>query len=86
MRFYEATQRLSCAELAQFDGRARGDNVMGNFTVSKLRASQVTTAAAPIRKLALCASECTVGKLAYKLSAPLHKAGSWLLTIEGRCQ
>ena len=39
--FYEATQRLSCnctgAELIQFDGRARGDDVMGN-----LRASQVT--------------------------------------------
>ena len=37
--FYEATQRLSCnctsAELIQFDGRARGDDVMGNFTVSR---------------------------------------------------
>ena len=37
--FYEATQRLSCnytiAELIQFDGRARGDDVMGNLTVSK---------------------------------------------------
>ena len=35
--FYEATQRLSCnytsAELTQFDGRARGDEVMGNLTV-----------------------------------------------------
>ena len=44
--FYEATQRLSCnytsAELTQFDGRARGDDVLGNLTVSKLRASQVT--------------------------------------------
>ena len=44
--FYEATRRLSCnytsAELTQFDGRARGDDVMGNLTVSKLRASQVT--------------------------------------------
>ena len=30
------------AELTQFDGRARGDDVMGNLTVSKLRASQVT--------------------------------------------
>ena len=27
---------------AQFDGRARGDDVMGNLTVSKLRASQVS--------------------------------------------
>ena len=40
--FYEATQRLSCkytsAELTQFDGRARGDDVMGNLTVSLLRA------------------------------------------------
>ena len=39
--FYEATQRLSCnctsAELIQ-----SGDDVMGNLTVSKLRASQVT--------------------------------------------
>ena len=38
--FYEATQRLSCnctsAELTQFDGRARGDDVMGNMNVSKL--------------------------------------------------
>ena len=38
-RFYEATQRLSCnctsAELIQFDGRARGDDVMENWTVSK---------------------------------------------------
>ena len=37
--FYEATQRLSCnctsAESTQFDGRARGDDVMGNLTVSK---------------------------------------------------
>ena len=37
--FYEATQRLSCnytsGELTQFDGRARGDDVMGNLTVSK---------------------------------------------------
>ena len=44
--FYEATQRLSCnytsGELTQFDGRARGDDVMGNLTVSKWRASQVT--------------------------------------------
>ena len=44
--FYEATQRLSCdctsAGLTQFDGRARGDDVIGNLTVSKLRASQVT--------------------------------------------
>ena len=36
--FYEATQRLSCnynsAELTQFDS-ARGDDVMGNLTVSK---------------------------------------------------
>ena len=44
--FYEATQRLSSnytsAELTQFDGRARGDDVMGNLTVSKLRASQVS--------------------------------------------
>ena len=43
--FYEATQRLSCncisAEFTQFDGRARGDDVMGNLTVTKLRASQV---------------------------------------------
>ena len=35
--FYEATQRLSCnctsAELTQFDGCARGDDVMGNLTV-----------------------------------------------------
>ena len=35
--FYEATQRLSCnytsTELTQFDGRARGDDVMGNLTV-----------------------------------------------------
>ena len=30
------------AELTQFDGRARGDGVMGNLTVSKLRAGQVT--------------------------------------------
>ena len=29
-------------ELTQFDSRARGDDVLGNFTVSKLRASQVT--------------------------------------------
>ena len=29
-------------ELIQFDGRARGDDVMGNLTVSLLRASQVT--------------------------------------------
>ena len=44
--FYEATQRLSCnctsAELTQFDGRASGDDVMGNLTVSKFRASRVT--------------------------------------------
>ena len=44
--FYEATQRLSCnytsAELTQFNGRARGDDVMGNLTVSLFRASQVT--------------------------------------------
>ena len=44
--FYEATQQLSCnyisVELTQFDGRARGDDVMGNLTVSLLRASQVT--------------------------------------------
>ena len=44
--FYEATQRLSCnctsAELTQFDGRAGGDDVMENLTVSLLRASQVT--------------------------------------------
>ena len=44
--FYEATQRLSCnytsTELTQFDGRARGDDVIGNLTVSKLRAGQVT--------------------------------------------
>ena len=37
--FFEATQQLSCnctsAELIQFDGRARGDDVMGNLTVSK---------------------------------------------------
>ena len=37
--FYEATQQLSCnytsAALIQFDGRARGDDVMGNLTVSK---------------------------------------------------
>ena len=37
--FYEVTQRLSCnytsAKLAQFDGRARGDDVLGNLTVSK---------------------------------------------------
>ena len=36
---YEATQRLSCnctiVELTQFDGRARGIDVMGNLTVSK---------------------------------------------------
>ena len=41
--FYEATQRLSCnytsAELTQFDGRARDYDVMGNLTVSLLRAS-----------------------------------------------
>ena len=45
MWFYEATQQLSCnysAELTQFDGRARGDDVIGNSTVSKLRTSQVT--------------------------------------------
>ena len=30
------------AALTQFDGRARGDDVMGNLTVSKLRASQVS--------------------------------------------
>ena len=29
-------------ELTQFDGRARGDDVIGNLTVAKLRASQVT--------------------------------------------
>ena len=29
-------------ELTQFDGRARGDDVMGNLSVSKLRASQVS--------------------------------------------
>ena len=29
-------------ELTQFNGRARGDDVMGNLTVSLLRASQVT--------------------------------------------
>ena len=44
--FYEETQRLSCnytiAELTHFDGRARGNDVMGNLTVSKWRASQVT--------------------------------------------
>ena len=44
--FYEATQRLSCnctsVALTQFDGRARGDDVTGNLTVSKLRASQVS--------------------------------------------
>ena len=28
--------------LTQFDGRARGDDVTGNLTVSLLRASQVT--------------------------------------------
>ena len=37
---------LSCnytsAKLTQFDGRARGDDVMGNLTDSKLCASQVT--------------------------------------------
>ena len=30
------------AELTQFDGCTRGDNVMGNLTVSLLRTSQVT--------------------------------------------
>ena len=41
--FYEATQRLSCNYTsAGVDRRARGDDVMGNLTVSKLRASQVT--------------------------------------------
>ena len=39
-------KRHSCnytsVELTQFDGRARGDDVMGNLTVIKLRASQVT--------------------------------------------
>ena len=29
---------IYCAALTQFDGRARGDDVMGNLTVSKLRA------------------------------------------------
>ena len=37
---------LSCnytsAELTQFECRARGDDVMGNLTVSVLHASQVT--------------------------------------------
>ena len=37
---YQVT--ITSAELTQFDGRARGDDVMGNLTVSLLRASQVT--------------------------------------------
>ena len=44
--FYEATRRPSCnytsAELTQFEGCARSDDVMGNLTVSLLRAGQVT--------------------------------------------
>ena len=54
--FYEATQRLSCnctsAELTQFDGRARSDDVMGNLTVSKWRASQVTVGMLAYRRCA----------------------------------
>ena len=93
--FYEATQRLSCnctsAELTQFDGRARGDDVMANLTVSLLRASQVTVGklayrcTAPIHGSwsvlyasshgASCACQVTVGKLAYRCTAPIH--GSW---------
>ena len=33
---------LYSAELTQFDAHARGDDVIVNLTVSKLRASQVT--------------------------------------------
>ena len=33
---------VTSAELTQFDGRARGDDVMENLTVSLLRVSQVT--------------------------------------------
>ena len=33
---------LYSAALTKFDGHARGDDVMGNVTVSKLRASQVS--------------------------------------------
>ena len=93
--FYEATQRLSCnytsAELTQFDGRARGDDVMANLTVSLLRVSQVTVGklayrcTAPIHGSwsalsasshgASCACQVTVGKLAYRCTAMIH--GSW---------
>ena len=38
------TLQLYSSALAQFGGRARGDDVMGNLTVSKWRASQVTVA------------------------------------------
>ena len=34
--------KRTIAEFTQFDGRARGDDVMGNLTVSKLRVSQVS--------------------------------------------
>ena len=40
------------AELTQFDGRARGDDVMGNLTVSLLRACQVTVGKLAYRCLA----------------------------------
>ena len=52
------THVTTSAELTQFDGRARGDDVMGNLTVSKLRASQVTVGISAYVTLQLMCDSC----------------------------
>ena len=54
-RPHRITQWRICAKLIQFDGRARGDDVMGNlisqnYALVKLQSVCQLTAAAPIHK------------------------------------
>ena len=48
------------------------------------RRQSLLTASNPMTLTLLGASKVTVGKLAYRLSAPLHKTGSWVVNAASK--